>query len=178
MNTTKSIRVPLIFILLGTLSTIIIIYLTIPKDWEDATTEKEDGQITLSENWSSIIEEKQEQYSSHDLYVLTAAADGYFECKHCSTGKFFLKEKEVYRYGTTGIGQSGRGFNEQWLNDNLLNYVHLMNADLTTVKTEEANLIGNYAILPENLKRPLRNSSNAKTYWYRLVLPPGNNSLD
>jgi hypothetical protein len=163
--------------LLGLL-VIIIIYMSIPNDWEDAVTENQDGTYTLSKDWAGEVSKKKEQFASHDLYMLIALADGFFLCKHCPTGKFYLKKNEVYRYGTTGIGQFQRGYNKQWLSDNLLIYIQIASGDLTSMKMQEATLIGNYAILPENIRRPLQNSSKAKTYWYRLVLPPGNNSLD
>ena len=53
-----------------------------------------------------------------------------------------------------------------------------MEDDLATVVAEQASLIGSYALLPENLQRPLANEANARLYGYRLVLPPGNKSLD
>ncbi|MEM9884356.1 MAG: hypothetical protein AAF849_00570 [Bacteroidota bacterium] len=160
------------------LAIVLFIYLAIPKDWQDATTTNEDGSVSLSEEWEKTIAEKQEQYAQHELYMLTAINAGYFLCKHCPTGKFYLNLGEVYRYGTTGIGQNKRGFSRQWLNDKRLNFVIIMKGDIATVKAEEAALIGGYAILPENLARPLAGSTKAKPYWYRLVLPAGNNSLD
>lgn len=178
MDTTKSNRFPYSLLLIVCIAVGLFIYMSIPKKWEDATTQNEDSSISLSKDWADAVEQKKEQYTSHELYVLSAAKDSYFLCQHCPTGRFFLKELEVYRYGTTGNGQDGRGYNESWLAKNFLNYQVILTADLSTVKTEEANLIGSYAILPENLKRPLLSSYKAKPYWYRLVLPPGNNSLD
>lgn len=178
MDATKSNGRSYSHILFALLTIALFIYLAIPKDWQDATRTNEDGSVSLSEEWEKTITEKQEQYAEHELYMLAAASSGYFLCKHCPTGKFYLNKGEVYRYGTTGIGQSKRGFNREWLNTYHLNYFLLMKGDITVIKTEEAALIGGYAILPENLARPLSGSSQSKSYWYRLVLPPGNNSLD
>ncbi len=178
MYSTKKWSFPIALILVGLLITGAVVYMSIPKFWEEATTTNEDGTIDLSDQWKETIEKKQEQFEVHDLYKLTASLDGYFLCEHCPTGKFFLKAGETYRYGTTGLGQEGRGYNEQWLNDHLLNYVLIITEDIATVKAQQATLIGTYAILPENLARPLPSSPKAKLYWYRLVLPPGNNSLD
>ena len=90
----------LIFQSMGTLLAIaLFIYLAIPKDWQDATRTHEDGSVSLSEEWEKTITEKQEQYAEHELYMLAAASSGYFLCKHCPTGKFFLEKGEVYRYG-------------------------------------------------------------------------------
>lgn len=178
MDATKSNGRSYSHILFALLAIALFIYLAIPKDWQDATRTNKDGSVSLSEEWEKTITEKQEQYTEHELYKLTAARKGYFQCKHCPTGNFYLNKGEVYRYGTTGVGQNRRGFNQQWLNDKRLNYIIILKGDITIVKAEEAGLIGSYAILPENLSRPLSGSSKSKPYWYRLVLPPGNNSLD
>lgn len=152
--------------------------MSIPKSWEEATQTGSDGSISLSDDWSRTIERKKGKYEIHELYMLVAASDGYFSCKHCPVGRFYLRRGEIYRYGTTGDGQSARGYNERWLNDHLLSYVILMKSDITTVKIAETTLIGEYVLLPENLNRPLFNQAGGKPNWYRLVLPPGNNSLD
>lgn len=164
--------------LLFSLLSMACIYMAIPKSWEEATRTAPDGTVSLADDWARTIEKKKSKFEKHDLYMLRAARDGYFLCKHCPTGKFFLKTGEVYRYGTTGEGQMGRGYNREWLNAYGLIYVRLITADLTTVKIAQTTSIGKYALSPENLARPLPNSSNSRSYWYRLVLPPGNNSLD
>ena len=178
MDATKSNGISYSHILFALLIIVLFIYLAIPKDWQDATTTNEDGSVSLSEEWEKTIAEKQEQYAQHELYMLTAARKGYFLCQHCLGAKFFLNELEVYKYGTTGLGRNGRGYSETWLANHGLNYTVIMVGDLTSVKLEEASLIGAYAIRYENLARPLMGSEKAKPYWYRLVLPPGNNSLD
>ncbi|MEZ5039992.1 MAG: hypothetical protein R2828_08870 [Saprospiraceae bacterium] len=172
-----SIPVGLVYTLL-IITLLFFVYMALPKSWEEATTVKKDGTLALSKEWAETIDRKKDQYAYHDLYQLIAAKNGYYSCKHCPTGKFYLKVGEVYRYGTTGIGQEGRGYSEEWLNDHLLNYVIIMTGDIAIIKTQEAILIGSYAIFPENLNRPLFKTAGAKDYWYRLVLPPGNQRLD
>ncbi len=178
MQITTKIQFSLTLILGGFVVTGAIIYWAIPKDWNDAARQNEDGTYSLQQEWERTIEKKKEKHQMQDLYVLIATKNAYYSCNHCPTGNFFLKKGEVFRYGTTGNGQIGRGFNEGWLNTNLLDYVLVETGDLATIKAKEATLIGSYAILPENLRRPLPGSSSSKPYWYRLVLPPGNNSLD
>lgn len=178
MDTSKTTRFPLGLLLTALLVSLFFLYMAIPKTWEEATKTADDGTITLADDWAGTIERKLSKYEKHDLYALLAVNDGYFECKHCPTGKFFLKKGELYRYGTTGDGQNGRGYNEEWIYINKLFYIHLLSGDLTTVSIAQASFIGAYALLPQNLARPLPNSSEARPYWYRLVIPPGNNSLD
>ncbi|MEL6927089.1 MAG: hypothetical protein AAFO95_00470 [Cyanobacteria bacterium J06600_6] len=152
--------------------------MSIPKTWQEATKKDKAGNISLSESWANAVEEKIEQHQTHELYALRAANDGQYACKHCQSAQFFLKAGEIYRYGTTGVGQEGRGYSEGWLARKRLTFVHIQYGDLATVKTEEALLIGHYVIHPENLARPVQDDPSAKIYWYRLVLPPGNNNLD
>ena len=165
-----------LFIFLGLLISILI--MSIPKSWQEATEENEKGELSLSKSWAESVGKKVEQHQQHELYMLVATRDGNYLCQHCSTTQFFLKAGEVYRYGTTGLGQQGRGYTESWVNRHQLNYYHLATGDVATIKSKEALLIGNYVLLPENVARPLQGTAQAKSYWHRLVLPPGNNSLD
>lgn len=163
----------LIFCLVG-----FVISMAIPKSWEEVVTKQDDGSYRLSKKWEKTILRKQEKIRKHRLYVLVASTNGYFQCPHSPSGKFYLKADEVYRYGTTGETFAARGYSKRWLAINNLTLISIMEDDLATVLAEQAFLIGSYALLPENLQRPLANEANAKLYWYRLVLPPGNKSLD
>lgn len=157
---------------------VFLIIMSIPKTWEEAVVQKENGSYGLSEKWEKTILRKQEKIRKHRLYMLVANTDGYFHCAHSPSGKFYLKAGEVYRYGTTGDTFAARGYSQKWLADNNLILITIMEADLATVIAAQTALIGSYALLPENLQRPLPSEASAKPYWYRLVLPPGNKSLD
>lgn len=154
------------------------IFMAIPKTWEEAVTLQEDGTYRLSKKWEETISRKQGKIRKHRLYVLVANTNGYFQCPHSPSGKFFLKAGEVYTYGTTGETFAARGYSKRWLAIHNLTLISIMEGDLAMVVAEQASLIGSYALLPENLKRPLANKANATPYWYRLVLTPGNKSLD
>lgn len=167
-----------VFLLLGLLLSISFLIMSIPKTWQEATQKNEEGELSLSKSWAESVGKKVEQHQQHELYMLVATRDGNYLCKHCLSAQFFLRAGEVYRYGTTGLGQDGRGYSDEWLNRYQLNYITISNGDLATIKIQEAVLIGNYVLLPENTSRPLQSTLEAKPYWYRLVLPPGNNSLD
>jgi len=167
-----------VYLLLGLLFFTSLVVMSIPKTWEDATHKDKEGNITVSKVWADAVDSKVRQYETHELYALLAAADGQYACKHCPSTRFFLKAGQVYRYGTTGVGQQQRGYGEGWLARNRLSYLHIQYGDLATIKSEEALLIGSYVLHPENLARPVQSDPAAKSYWYRLVLPPGNNTLD
>lgn len=154
------------------------IFMAIPKTWEEAVTLQEDGSYRLSEKWEKTILRKKKKIKKHRLYVLVATQNGYFDCPHSPTGKFYLKKGEIYRYGTTGETTVGRGYSETWLIKNNLTFKVIMEGDLATVTLAQTTLIGQYPLLPENMQRPLPGDELAKPYWFRLVLPPGNKSLD
>jgi hypothetical protein len=156
----------------------IIIYMAIPKTWEEAVTQKEDGSYGLSKTWERTVTRKVEKIKKHRLYALIATNDGYFECAHSLVGKFYLKAGEIYRYGTTGETTIGRGYSEIWLIRNNLSFKIILEGNLTLVMAEQAALIGSYPLMPENMLRPLPGDELAKPYWFRLVIPPGNKSLD
>lgn len=110
--------------------------------------------------------------------MLVAINNGYFECPHSPTGRFYLKGKEIYKYGTTGDTFSARGYSSNWLIKNNLALLERMEGDLATVLAEQTTLIGTYSLLPENIRRPWVGDNAATPSWFRLVLPPGNKSLD
>jgi hypothetical protein len=167
----------LVFIITG-LCLGIIIYMAIPKTWEEAVTQKEDGSYGLSKTWDKTVTRKVEKIRKHRLYALVATNNGYFECAHSPTGRFYLNRDEVYRYGTTGSSFSKRGYSQDWLAKHNLTLFRLMDGDLTTVLARQTTLIGSYPLLPENMSRPLPGDNKATPSWFRLVLPPGNKSLD
>jgi hypothetical protein len=154
------------------------LFMAVPKTWEEAVTLQEDGSYRLSEKWEKTILRKQKKTERHRLYMLVASTNGYFQCAHSPSGKFYLNAGEVYRYGTTGDTFSARGYSQKWLARNNLTLIFIIEGDLATVMAAQTTLIGNYALLPENLRRPLPSEASSKPYWYRLVLPPGNKSLD
>lgn len=163
----------LIIVLVG-----VVLFMAIPKTWEEAVVQNEDGSYGLSERWEKAILSKQKKTEKHRLYMLVASTNGYFQCVHSPSGKFYLKAGELYRYGTTGDTFAARGYNQKWLAANNLTLISIMEGDLATIIAEQTKLIGSYVLLPENLQRPLPSEASAKPYWYRLVLPPGNKSLD
>jgi hypothetical protein len=167
----------LVFIITG-LCLGIIIYMAIPKTWEEAVTQKEDGSYGLSKTWEKTVTRKVEKIRKHRLYMLVATSNGYFECAHSPTMRFYLNRGDVYRYGTTGSSFSERGYSSDWLSKHNLTLIEIMEGNLTIILAEQATLIGTYSLLPENLRRPLIGDNKATPSWFRLVLPPGNKSLD
>jgi hypothetical protein len=92
MDAFKPMPLPVGLILLGMLISLTFLYMSIPKSWEEAVKTRDDGSLTHSDSWARSIERKKSRYEVHDLYMLVAAKDSYFVCKHCPTGSFFLKK--------------------------------------------------------------------------------------
>ncbi|MCB0597870.1 MAG: hypothetical protein H6557_03320 [Lewinellaceae bacterium] len=171
-------RFPVGLLLIGAVIATFILLIALPKTWEEATRKNPDGSHSLSEEWEDAIDHKKDKIENQELYKLVAKRSGMYLCKHCPTGKFYLYKGELYRYGTTGDGKNGRGYTDQWEEKNKLEFFHISFGDEATVKKGQAELIGTYALDSENMRHPLPGTPNAKNYWYRLVLPPGNNNLN
>lgn len=165
-------------ILFAMILTAAILLMAIPKTWKEAVRQNEDGSYSLSREWEEAIDQKKEKIEQHELYMLVAKKNGMYLCKRCPTGKFYLYEGELYRYGTTGNGKKRRGYSDKWEAGNNLRFFHISYGDEATVKLGQTKLIGTYAIHPENMNRPVIGTPGAKNYWHRLVIPPGNGNLN
>lgn len=163
---------------LGVLCSGFLVLMALPKSWEASVQQNEDGSYSLSKARQEAIDQKKERILQHELYMLVASQDGKYLCKHCLNRRFHLNKGEIYRYGTTGYGSSGRGYTHDWLAENKLSYIRISIGDEANMKIIEAELIGSYPLHPDNMRRPLLKGSNATKEWYRLSLPPGNNSLN
>ncbi|HMQ49893.1 MAG TPA: hypothetical protein PKA00_20765 [Saprospiraceae bacterium] len=163
---------------LGLLCSGFLMLMSLPKSWEASVQQNEDGSYSLSKARQEAIDQKKERILQQEVYMLVAAENGIYFCKHCVNQNFFLYKGEVYKYGTTGNGKNGRGYSESWQMQNKLVFVHLGFGDESTVKIKQAELLGVYPLLPENMSRPNKGDFKSKPHWHRLVLPPGNTKLD
>ena len=58
--------------LLGVLAVLCIIWMAIPKLWEEATKEMKDGGYERSDAWQVALDRKTEKIENHELYMLVA----------------------------------------------------------------------------------------------------------
>lgn len=113
----------------------------------------EDGMPQLSELRKKKLDKELEYLESAEQYVLRAAKSGWYQCFSCeSTDKIFLFAGEVWRYGYTTKGVSGR-YSQKFLQVNRLIYQVQFEGTIEQCMREERVKIYNYALLPENLKR-------------------------
>ena len=112
------------------------------------------------EAYSSRIE----RLNNAEQYALIANTTGYYPCSHCPNGHFFLNINEVWKYGVTINGQSGR-YTTEYLIHNKVDYIVQYKGTIQECLEEEAQKIILYYQLPENAVRFDKN---------RLARPPGN----
>lgn len=132
--------------------------------WADVVSS--DGKSLTAEREKEIAD-RIDRLQNAQLYVLRAEINGYFLCPKCpasaaKNGKYFLKMGESYKYGVT-INPNDR-YSRAELARFRLNYQLLAIGPLEEMMAKEVALIGQYAILPENL---------ARAKQFRLAIPPG-----
>lgn len=99
-------------------------------------------------------------------YVLRATDDGNYPCYRCpGRTTIFLRRGEIWRYGVTRKGESGRY--PAGLADQHLFYQVEFEGNYAECLKQEKTKIYHYAIHPENLRRS-----------FRLDRPPGNARTD
>ena len=108
------------------------------------------------------MEKEIEELDEAEQYVIVAAITGNYPCYSCVTSKtIFLSKGEIWKYGMTTKGKSGRYGNK--LEPMNLLYIVQFKGTIEQCLKEERRKIYQYALLPENLKRKSP-----------LIRPPGN----
>ncbi|MEM8527452.1 MAG: hypothetical protein AAGG68_22620 [Bacteroidota bacterium] len=75
----------------------------------DFIEQDEDGNIQISKERQEKMERELEEYENAEQYVIKASYNGYYPCFNCGGRKeLYLYRGEVWRYGVTKRGQSGR----------------------------------------------------------------------
>lgn len=136
--------------------------------WEEVVERESDGSFSISREREAAIEERTKRLRRRtELYKLTASVNGYFYCPLCppeatTKGKFFLYKGEVYKYGVTMYPNQrySKGELARWQ----LEYTMIDFGNRTEMEIKETIFMGNYPVLPENLRRK-------KTR--RIATPPG-----
>lgn len=99
-----------------------------------------------------------------EQYALVANASAYYPCYHCKKPIFYLQKNEVWKYGVTINGKSGR-YNDEFFIKHNVTYVVEHEGTVQACLEEEARKIILYYLLPENM---IRNDE------FKLARPPGN----
>jgi hypothetical protein len=121
----------------------------------------EDGKPKLAPWRQEKLEEELESLDDAEQYVLIASQKGYYLCYSCPKSNIYLNVGEIWKYGVTTKGQSGRYPNG--FPDNRLRYFVEFSGSIQECLKQEKLKIYNYALLSENLKRQ-----------NPIIRPPGN----
>lgn len=147
-----------------------IVFMAFEK-FDDFVQRNPDGTYVLKKKRRDQLNDKVHRMREEtEQYVLRASKSGYYQCLHCPNGVFFLHANEVWKYGITTQGKYGR-YKPQYLRRMGLIYEVQYIGNLQKAMEQELIKIGNYPLLPENLARPDRSSS--EEIRYKLARPPG-----
>ncbi len=113
---------------------------------------------------NSAYSSRIDRLNNAEQYALLANTNGFYHCYHCLDQSFYLYKNEVWRYGVTINGKSGR-YKDEFFQKHNVSYVVEFEGTLQECLEEEAIKIILYYQLPENARRKAP---------FRLARPPGN----
>ena len=107
----------------------------------------------LGRNEEERLQRRLQEIDDAEQYALLAEVDGWYPCNHPGRKTYFLKESEVWKYGTTTKGKEGR-YGYKYLQNLQVSYIVQFQGTIAECLKEEQRKLFNYPYLPENLARP------------------------
>lgn len=158
---------------------LLLIFMAYEK-FEDFVKKERDGVYELKQPRKDQLNDKVKRMRKKaEQYALRATRDGWYECLHCKQGVFYLMKGEVWKYGTTIQGETGR-YKPEYLKRMGLFYEVQYVGSMQGALEQELIKIGAYPLLPENLSRPDERKVMAESnkggdpiLRYKLARPPG-----
>ena len=124
--------------------------------------EWEDGKPVLAPWRQEKLEREIAKYDEAEQYVLLADKDGWYPCYNCpGSSLIYLHAGEVWKYGVTINEERGR-YKSGLPFKNLIYLTEYVGPISECLKREKTQIY-TYAVLPENMQRPIP-----------LIRPPGN----
>lgn len=139
------------------------------ESFDDFVVQTDSG-FKLKENRITQIKKQLFAIENSEQYILIAKNDGFFLCKHCYRGSFYLKAGEIWKIGTTSWGKQYRYPKDELTRLDLI-YVMEYKGPLMDCLKREKIRIAKYPLLEENTSRPPFGENKER---YRLARPPGN----
>ncbi len=121
----------------------------------------------LSPQDEAKLEKRLKEIDESEQYALIAKVDGWYPCLHSGRTSYYLKKGEVWKYGITSKGETGRYKAPFLVKNQVFYFIQFTGTYSECLKREQINLF-NYAHLPENLARPPAD---------RLTRPPYNSIM-
>jgi hypothetical protein len=119
-----------------------------------------DGEYDLSPERKAKLKRELDEIDNAVQYAVLATEPGFYPCYHCQSGAIYLKVGEVWKYGSTRIGD--RRYKNNELPADLFIKPEFFGEYGACLKQEKIKIYF-YAILPENTVRETP-----------LIRPPGN----
>jgi len=123
--------------------------------------------IKLSPKEEEKLQKRLKELDDAEQYALIAEEDGWYRCNHPRRIAYYLREGEIWKYGTTTKGQFGR-YSVSYLEYNNVLYFVQFRGTISECLKEEQRKLFTYPYLPENLARPVQD---------RLPRPPYNSKM-
>ena len=99
------------------------------------------------------LQKRLREIDESEQYALIAMVDGWYPCLHSGRTTHFLKAGEIWKYGVTSKGKTGR-YKEPFLYKNRVSYIRQFKGTFSECLKKEQIKLFNYSRLPENLARP------------------------
>lgn len=163
---------PAPFILLAILAVFGLIFAF--KHFDDAFDEV-DGEPVMKPEYKEKVGKRAMKPYDCETYELRAEFPGFYPCKQCEGGVFYLNAGEVYKIGES-CNKKER-YSQGYYASESLEYFVVLKGNAADCKAEEARRIGAYPTTPENLARPKRTPESIKNKRYRLLYPIGNSGI-
>jgi hypothetical protein len=108
----------------------------------------------LSPKEEAKLQKRLKEIDEAEQYALVARNDGFYPCTINGFPSYYLKAGEVWKYGVTSKGESGRYTIKFLVKNEVLYLVQFRGNIAECLKMEQLKLFM-YPYLPENLARPL-----------------------
>lgn len=99
------------------------------------------------------LQKRLKEIDESEQYALCAIEDGWYPCLHSGQATYFLKAGEVWKYGVTSKGETGR-YKDPFLFKNRVSYIRQFTGSFSECLKQEQIKLFHYPYLPENLARP------------------------
>ena len=153
------------FILLAIAMLMVSYHLFLGKEGQASPiVEDDEGNVVLSPERQAKLNKELEEIDNAEQYVLTATINGFYPCYTCpdGSGRIYLYEGEVWKYGVTRKGEKGRYPNQNYGAPDLTYIAQFEGTYAECLKMEKTKIYS-YPLLPEARKRNVI-----------LIRPPGN----
>ncbi len=119
----------------------------------NSVLEKSGNEPKLSRKEEEKLQKRLKEIDESEQYALVAMEDGWYPCLHSGRTTFYLNVGEVWKYGVTSKGETGR-YTELFLFKNRVSYLRQFTGTFSECLKQEQIRLFHYPYTPENLARP------------------------